>query len=69
MSYYGYHELKTAVKTDATQENVNALGEWFACFGGRYWNGEFYNADDCCIYPVYEEIGEDEFELIGYELR
>ena len=30
------------------------------------WNGERYSTDKGIIVPVYEEIGEDDFEIIGY---
>lgn len=68
--YYRYDELKEqALKPDATQDEINALGEWFNEFGGDFWNGEYYSVDekrDIKIYPVFEEIDEDQFELIGY---
>lgn len=60
-------------------EVVEIDGRWFALYG---WNGEAYC--DCwetdehtfCledgksyeIRPVYKEISEDEFEIIGYEI-
>lgn len=69
MDYYSYKDLRAAVEAAPTQENVNALGEWFNAYGMCYWNGEFFNADGIYIYPVYKEIDEDEFEFIGYELR
>lgn len=69
MSYYDYAELKKAVEAQPTQENINALGEWFADYGMDYWNGEYYDAGSFRVYPVFEEIEEDEFELKGYEIR
>ena len=45
------------------------MGEWFDHYGNDYWNGEYYDADDLRIYPVYKEVEEDEYELIGYEAR
>lgn len=69
MNYYSYKDLKAAVDTNPTPENINALGEWFDHYGNDYWNGEYYDADDLRIYPVYKEIDEDNFELIGYEAR
>ena len=62
-------ELKAAVIANASEENVNALGEWFDHYGSDYWNGEYYDADDLRIYPVYKEVEEDEYEIIGYEVR
>lgn len=69
IGYYDYQELKAAVEASPTQENINALGEWFHLYGDQYWNGEEYNADNFFIYPVYEQIEEDEFKFIRYEMR
>ena len=69
INYYAYEDLKAAVIADSSEENVNALGEWFGRYGNDYWNGEYYDADDFRLYPVYAEIDEDEFELTGYEIR
>ena len=69
INYYSYEELKAAVIADASRANVNALGEWFSNYGNDYWNGEYYDADDFRLYPVYTEVNEDEFELTGYEIR
>ena len=69
MSYYSYAELKSAVMENASEENINALGEWFADYGTAYWNGECYDADDFLLYPIYVEVEEDEYEVRGYEIR
>lgn len=71
MTIYEYEELKNkALSADATQEDVNALGEWFECFGGRYWNGECYSVENGIhLYRIEEEVDEDEWEIKGYELR
>ena len=69
INYYSYEELKAAVIADASGANVNALGEWFSNYGNDYWNGEYYDADDFRLYPVYTEVDEDELELTGYEIR
>lgn len=69
MSYYDYENLKKAVQDNPTQANINALGEWFSEFGMDYWNGSYYDADSFRVFPVYEEIEEDEFDLKGYEIR
>ena len=68
-TYYDYKDLKAAVDANPSQENINALGEWFSNWGNDFWNGEYYDADDLRIFPVYKEVEEDEFELIGYEAR
>lgn len=66
---YDYEELR-ARALSGKQEDVDALGEWFSKYGDRYWNVEYYDADDGFrLYPIYEEVDEDEFELRGYELR
>lgn len=68
-NYYEYEELR-AKALNGNQEDVNALGEWFEQYGDCYWNGEYYNADDGMrLFPVYEEMAEDEWELKRYEFR
>lgn len=69
MNRYSYDELLAAVNSAPTQENINALGEWFNSYGMDYWNGEYFDADGLRIYPVLKEFDEDEYELVGYELR
>ena len=70
MGYYDYEELRAAaIAPGAAQEQINALGEWFAQHGDRYWNGESYDADGYRLVPIYEETEPDEYELAGYELR
>ena len=32
----------------------------------KEWNGEQYSTDKGTIVPVYEEVEEDDFEIIGY---
>lgn len=32
----------------------------------KEWNGERYIINNMEIIPVYEEVGEDDFEIIGY---
>ena len=38
-TYYNYNDLKNAYEANPTQENLNALGEWFEANGQTYWNG------------------------------
>lgn len=70
MNEYAYEELKAAaLKPDATQEDIDALGEWFESYGTGYWNGSCWTVDekqDIHLARVYKEIAEDEFERIGY---
>lgn len=69
-NYYAYEELKAkAISPVAKQEDINALGEWFEAHGSMYWNGEYYDADGLRLFPIHEEVAEDEFEVIGYEFR
>lgn len=71
INYYNYKELREkALSADATQEDINSLGEWFEQYGDEYWNGEYYNADDGVrVYPIVKEVDEDEYEITGYEIR
>ena len=67
---YTYDELRAAATAEnATQADIDCLGEWFEAYGQSYWNGEYYEADGVSLYPVYKETDPDEFELIGYEIR
>lgn len=69
MNRYSYSELLEAVKANETPDNVNALGEWFERYGDQFWNGEYYDADGLRLFPVYVEADEDQFEIVGYEVR
>lgn len=76
MTIYDYEELKIkALAADATQEDINALGEWFDQYGFDYWNGEYFRLEDGHrIYPILkEELDEDgeleQADVIGYEIR
>lgn len=70
MNEYAYEELvAAATKCNATQEDINALGEWFEHYGMCYWNGSCWEVDvknDICLAQVVKEVAEDEFEVIGY---
>lgn len=68
MDYYDYKELETAATAhNAPQTAIDALGEWFEHHGAQYWSGECYTArDGLNLYPVYRELGEDEYEIAGY---
>lgn len=65
---YDYNELKEkALASDATQEDINALGEWFERYGRSGWNGECWTVDAYHnLYPIYKEIGYDDYEVVGY---
>lgn len=70
-SQYDYKELREkAVSNNATQEDINALGEWFEQNGySHYWNGECFDAEGYYLYPIHKQISEEQFEIVGYELR
>lgn len=65
---YNYAELKEKA-INGTEGDVNNLGEWFENYGLKFWNGEFYDADGLRLYPIFEDVGQDEFEPVGYELK
>lgn len=64
---YNYKELaEKALAFNATQEDINALGEWFERYGD-HWNGESWTVDAYHdLYPIHKEVGYDEYEVIGY---
>lgn len=65
---YNYKEIcEKALASDATQEDINALGEWFERYGRSGWNGECWTVDAYRdLYPIHKEIGYDEYEVVGY---
>ena len=68
---YDYEELRAAaVSPDATQIDINTLGEWFQTYDMNSWNGEYFDMDDGLrLYPVEEEFLPDQFRVIRYEIR
>lgn len=68
MNRYSYQELRAAVEADASEANVNTLGEWFEAYGNIYWNGEYYDADGLRLFPVYSGY-EDQASIVGWEAR
>ena len=69
---YSYKELRAAaVAAGASQDAIDALGEWMTSYGNSYWNGECFDIDDGLgLWPVYGEPNEDgDVELIRYEIR
>lgn len=71
INYYSYDELsKKALAANALQEDINNLGEWFERFGSDYWNGEYFEIDkNNRLFPIQQEVEEDIWETIGYEIR
>ena len=66
--YYNYKSLvAAALAPNAAQSDIDALGEWFHSYGQRYWNGECYYVDAAHqLYPIYREVGEDDYDIVGY---
>lgn len=71
ITHYDYEELAAkAISATATKEDIENLAEWFERFGDMFWNGEYYEIDKHnSLYPVYEEVAEDEWEQTGWEVR
>lgn len=68
-NYYAYQELREkALSPGATQEDINALGEWFHQYGMRDWNGESYDVGQGYnLYPIYRwDTDLDQGEIIGF---
>lgn len=66
---YRYMELfNKATAAGATQADINNLGEWFEMFGMQYWNGEYFDADEFRLYPVYLETPLGLY-IDGYEFK
>lgn len=65
---YNYKEIcEKALASDATQEDINALGEWFERYGRSGWNGECWTVDAYHdLYPIHKEVGYDDYEVVGY---
>ena len=70
---YMYAELREkAISPEATQEDLSNLAEWLdRCADSKTdWNGECWDIEDgLSLYPLYAEIGQDEYEIVGYEIR
>lgn len=70
---YQYETLKAAaLAPNATQDDINALGEWFQQYGMYYWNGESFEIDETTsIFPIcaHEEDEYGCFPLLRYEIR
>lgn len=41
MTRYDYEELRAKALETRTQEDIDALGEWFSRYGMDSWNGEY----------------------------
>lgn len=67
---YNYAELLAkATAPDATQADINTLGEWFNHFGRDYWDGEggYRISADRYLYQVAVPANDcGDFDVIGY---
>ena len=65
ISPYDYEELeKKALRSNATQKDIEALAEWFEHWGSGFWNGECYFINENhLLYPVYENDIFIEWEI------
>lgn len=68
---YDFPELaQKALAPGATPGDLEALADWLAKYDRRSWNGERYEIDAAhSLYPIYEEVAPDEWEIVGYEIR
>ena len=66
-----FDELKKNAIESGTLEDCELLAQWLLEFDSKHsWNGEFFTIDkDHRMYPVYKQIDEDEYEIVGYEIR
>lgn len=71
--YKSFEELKgAALAPDATQADIDALGEWFEQEANdlHYWNGECWAVDrklDLNLYPaLIHDEAHDIWETVGY---
>ena len=57
---YSYNDLLAkATSENATQEDINNLGNWFERYGREDWNGEYYDADGKRLFPVFAPDPEE----------
>lgn len=68
---YAYEDLeKKALSANATDADIQALADWFIQYGNDFWTGEcFIVNSNHALYPIYREVGEDEFKIEGWEIR
>ena len=68
---YSYTELfEKAVRSDARQEDIENLAEWFWIYGASYWNGEYFGIDDCHVLrPIYGNDENGKTVIIKHEIN
>lgn len=64
-----YKEIRGAAISDPTPTNLERLADWLFQHGDCGWNGGEYDVDGYYLRPVYKEVDEDEWEIVGYELH
>lgn len=71
ISYYSFEQLKNkALDSNATQNDLSKLGEWFTNYGNQFWNGEYYDINSVCgLQPHYivdenDECYIDEWRIV-----
>ena len=68
---YNYQEIRDTAINNPTHENLERLYNWFSQYADvRDWNGEGWDCGDgYSLRAIYKEIAEDEWEIVGYELK
>lgn len=71
---YSFAELIRNVRRNPSELNLMLLGYWFERYDSYFsWNGEYFDThhelNGQNLYPVYEKMDDDSYELVGYELR
>lgn len=67
---YSYKELLDNVINNPTKENLEQLHNWFNLFANpRDWDGYRWRCGDgYYLKPIYQEVDEDVFEAVDFEL-
>ena len=68
---YDYKEIREkAIRPEATEQDINALGKWMEQYGDRFWNGEYWDVEaGLRLFPVVVETAPGEYETKWYEIR
>lgn len=66
---YDYKELREkAIAKNATKQDRLNLYNWFNLYGNQFWNGECYDVDGYEMFPIYNEIKDEDGDLIELEV-
>ena len=65
--YYNYKPLvAAALSPNATQADIDALGEWLHAYDRDSWNGECYHVDATHqLYPI-SRVGYEDYDIVGH---